>query len=89
MECLVKERRDLRKRWRKGSLEEMEGISLLQTDLKECLERLQRVENLRFQCTKERARTLFYKDPFRFVKELFTKEKSGVLQVSKRELEDH
>lgn len=29
------------------------------------------------------------RNPFRFVKGLFTKEKSGPLQVSKRELEDH
>ncbi|XP_016102606.1 uncharacterized protein [Sinocyclocheilus grahami] len=38
---------------------------------------------------KERTRTSFYKDPFRFVKALFTKEKSGSLKVSKKELEDH
>lgn len=34
IECLVKERRDLRKQRRKGSIEEREGINLLQTDLK-------------------------------------------------------
>ncbi len=31
----------------------------------------------------------FYKDPFRFVKGLFIKEKSGSLKVPKRELENH
>lgn len=66
------------------------GIDLLQKDLKGCLGRLRRAENLRTQCKrKERARASFYKDPFRFVKGLFTKEKSRSLKVPKRELEDH
>ena len=31
----------------------------------------------------------FYKDPFKFVKGLFIKEKSGSLSVSKADLEKH
>ncbi|KAJ8413897.1 hypothetical protein AAFF_G00064950 [Aldrovandia affinis] len=87
---LVKQRRDLRKQWKRASVEERAGIDLLQTDLKGRLGRLRRAENLRTRRKrKERARTTFYKDPFRFVKGLFTKEKSGSLKVPKRELEDH
>ena len=87
---LVKERRDLRKQWKRASAEERVGIDLLQTDLKGRLGRLRRAENLRTRHKrKERVRTSFYKDPFRFVKGLFTKEKSGSLKVPNRELEDH
>ncbi|KAJ8409025.1 hypothetical protein AAFF_G00240460 [Aldrovandia affinis] len=87
---LVKQRRDLRKQWKRASVEKERGIDLLQTDLKGRLGRLRRAENLRTRRKrKERARTTFYKDPFRFVKGLFTKEKSGSLKVPKRELEDH
>lgn len=86
----VKQRRDLRKQWMKASVEEKAGIDLLQTDLKGCLGRLRRAENVRTRRKrKERAKKTFYKDPFRFVKGLFTKEKSGSLKVPKRELEDH
>lgn len=86
---MVKERRDLRKEWKKSSPEERAGINLLQKDLKEHLGRLRRTENIRTRRKKESARTSSYKDPFRFVKALFTKEKSGSLKVSKKELEDH
>ncbi|KAJ8362449.1 hypothetical protein AAFF_G00374010 [Aldrovandia affinis] len=76
---LVKQRRDLRKQWKRASVEERAGIDLLQTDLKGRLGRLRRAENLRTRRKrKERARTTFYKDPFRFVKGLFTKEKERV-----------
>lgn len=47
------------------------------------------VENLRIQCEKEKARSSFYKDPFRFVRGLFTKEKCGSSETSKRALVDH
>lgn len=71
-------------------MEERTAINLLHADLKGRLTSLQRAENLRTQRKrKEKARTTFYKDPFRFVKGLFTKEKSGSLKEPKRELEDH
>ncbi|XP_042589393.1 general transcription factor II-I repeat domain-containing protein 2-like [Cyprinus carpio] len=38
---------------------------------------------------KEKARTDFYKDPFEFVKGIFTKEKSGFLKTSKDQVEEH
>lgn len=74
---------------RKASLEERKGINLLQADPKERLRRLHRAENLSIQQKKERTRTSLYQDPFRFVKGLFTKEKSGSLTMLERDLEDH
>lgn len=63
-------------------MEERAAIDLLAS--------VRRAENLRTQRKrKEKARTSFYKDPFRFVKGLFTKEKSGSPKELKRELEDH
>lgn len=47
IKCLVKERIDLRKQWRKGSIEEKEGIIYCEQTKKECLTRLRREENLR------------------------------------------
>ncbi|KAE8284701.1 hypothetical protein D5F01_LYC16134 [Larimichthys crocea] len=37
---------------------------------------------------KEQTRTRFYKDPFKFLKTLFTKEKSGVLKTTQNDLEE-
>lgn len=90
IKLLVRERRELSKRWKKAPPEEKVGIDFLQMDLKVRLGRLRRAENLRTRRKrKEKARTAFYSDPFRFVKGLFTKEKSGSLMVPKQELEDH
>ena len=33
--------------------------------------------------------TAFYRDPYKFIKSLFVKEKSRILKVLVRELEDH
>lgn len=38
---------------------------------------------------KERKRTAFYRDPYKFVKDLFVKEKSGTLKAPVRELGEH
>ncbi len=87
---LVKERRRLRKLWRKATVEEREGINFLQEDLKHRLSKLRRAESLRMRRKKkEKARTDFYKDPFKFVKGIFTKEKSGFLKTSKDQVEEH
>ncbi|XP_035862163.1 uncharacterized protein LOC118496075 [Sander lucioperca] len=77
---LVKERRQLKKQWRKATEEEKEGINLLQEEIQSRLATLRRAENLlRKRRRKEQTRSRFYKDPFKFVKSLFTKEKSGSL----------
>ncbi|KAK0136753.1 Retrovirus-related Pol polyprotein from type-2 retrotransposable element R2DM [Merluccius polli] len=90
IERLVKERRGLKKQWRKAPEEEKEGINVLQAEIKNRLSALRRAENLRKRRKKkERARSNFFKDPFKFVKGLFTKEKSGNLQTTKECLEAH
>ncbi|KAI5086482.1 hypothetical protein C0J45_23354, partial [Silurus meridionalis] len=87
---LVKERRQLKKQWRKAIEEEKEGINLLQEEIRGRLATLRRAENfLRKRRRKEQTRSRFYKDPFKFVKTLSTKEKSGSLSVSKADLEEH
>lgn len=87
---LVKERRRLRKLWRKATAEEKEGINLLQENLKHRLSKLRRAESLRMRRKKkEKARTDFYKDPFKFMKGIFTKEKSGSLKTSRDQVEEH
>ncbi|MGH0133166.1 UNVERIFIED_CONTAM: hypothetical protein FKN15_013631, partial [Acipenser sinensis] len=65
-----------------------EGLNLLQRVIKDKLATLRRAERLRKRYKKkERARANFYKDPFKFVKKLFTSEKNGTLKASKVELE--
>ena len=87
---LVKERRQLKKLWRKATEEEKEGINLLQEEIRGRLATLRRAENLRKKRKrKEHTRSRFYKDPFKFVKSLFTKEKSGKLSVTRADLEEH
>ena len=87
---LVRERRNLRKQWKKASDPEREGLMLLQGDIKLRLATLRRAENLRkLRKKKEHTRTRFYKNPFKFVKDLFAKDKSGFLKTSKQELEEH
>lgn len=63
---------------------------LLQRDIKCHLATLRSAENLRkLSKKKEHTRTRFYKNPFKFVKDLFAKDKSGTLKSSKQELEKH
>ena len=87
---LVKERRQLKKQWRKATEEEKEGINVLQEEIQSRLSTLRRAENLlKKRRRKEQTRSRFYKDPFKFVKSLFIKEKSGIFSVSKAALEEH
>ena len=87
---LVLRRRQLRKQWKRATIEEKEGIDALQEELRCRLATLRRAENLRRKRKeKERVRTLFYKDPFKFVKGLFNQEKGGILRTSKEEVEEY
>ena len=87
---LIQERRQLKRQWRKATEVEKEGIDCLQADVKERLAVLRRAENIRKnRKKKERARIAFYKDPFRFVKSLFSKEKNGSLMEPKQKLEEY
>lgn len=47
MDRLVKERRQLKKQWRKATEEEKEGINVLQEEIQRRLVTLRRAENLR------------------------------------------
>ena len=76
----------MKKQWRKDLEEEKEEINLLQAEITSRLSTLRRAENLRRRRKrKEHARSSFFKDPFKFVKSLFTKEKSGKLKTSKKD----
>lgn len=87
---LVQERRQLKKVWRKSTDVEKEGINALQMDIKIRLTSLRKAETLRKRRRKkERTRTRFYKDPYAFLKGLFSSEKSGSLKTTKRDVEDH
>lgn len=69
---------------------EKEGISTLQADIRARLASLCRAEILRKRRrNKEDTRTRFYKDPFKFLKTLFIKEKIGVLKTTKDDLEEY
>ncbi|MGH0133044.1 UNVERIFIED_CONTAM: hypothetical protein FKN15_036206 [Acipenser sinensis] len=84
IERLVRERRQLRKQWRRAEQSQKEGLNLLQRVIKDKLATLRRAERLRKRYKKkECARANFYKDPFKFVKKLFTSEKNGTLKASK------
>lgn len=87
---LVQERRQLKRQWKKASEVEKEGINALQAGIKSRLSSLRKTETLRKRRKKkEHTRTQFYKDPYKFLKGLFSKEKSGILKTTKKDLEDH
>ncbi len=87
---LEKERRHLRRQWKKATEVEREGIEVVQGHSKQRLATLRRAECLRKQRKKkQRTRTAFYRDPYKFVKDLFVKETTGTLKVHVRELEEH
>lgn len=90
IDWIVKERRQLKKQWGKAIEEEKECINLLQKEIQGRLAALRRAENLlRKRIRKEQTRSRFYKDPFKYVTSLLTKEKSVSLSVSKADLEEH
>ncbi|XP_061105462.1 olfactory receptor 1F1-like [Conger conger] len=66
VEKTSRERRQLRKQWKKVSDAERDGLMLLQGDIKCRLATLRRAENLRkLRKRKEHTRTWFYKNPFK------------------------
>ncbi|KAL6462518.1 hypothetical protein MHYP_G00289400 [Metynnis hypsauchen] len=89
IERLVKERRQLKKQWKKTNELERGGLEALQCDIKQRLVTLRRAEYLRRQRRKkERARVSFYKNPFKFTKSLFVQEKSGTLKAPLKDIEE-
>lgn len=90
MERFVKEKRQLRKQWKKATKGEKKGLEALQAEIKQLLAKLRRAECLRRQRKKkDRARTSFYSEPYKFVKRFFAKGKSGILRTPVRELEEY
>ncbi|KAL7834877.1 hypothetical protein SRHO_G00291350 [Serrasalmus rhombeus] len=89
IERLVKERRQLKKQWKKANEVERLGLKALQSDIKQRLATLRRAEHLRRQRRKkERARVSFYKNPFKLTKSLFVQEKSGTLKAPLKDIEE-
>ena len=80
----------MRKRWRKAVPEEKEGLKVLWDDIKQKLAKLRRAERLRRrQKRKEKERKDFFRDPFRFCRQLLDEKRSGKLSISKEDLEQH
>lgn len=85
IDWLVQERRQ----WKKATEDEKEVINLLQEKIQSRLATLRRAESLLKHRRKDQTRSRFYKAPSKYVKSLYTKEKSGGLSVSKANLEEH
>ncbi|KAL7852846.1 hypothetical protein SRHO_G00186310 [Serrasalmus rhombeus] len=89
IERLVKERRQLKKQWKKANELERVGLEALQSNIKQRLAKLRTAEHLRRQRRKkERARVSFYKNTFKFTKSLFVQEKSGTLKAPLKDIEE-
>ena len=90
IERLVRERRRLEKQWKKAEDVDKTNINILHADIKSRLASLRRAEKLReSRKKKERTRSRFLKNPYKFAKTLFNNEKCGRLNVSRDELDDH
>lgn len=75
---------------KKASGVEKHSINTLQADIKNRLASLHRAENLgKHRMKKEKTRTRFDKDLFKFLKTLFTKEKSGAIKTTRKDLEEY
>lgn len=87
---LVKERRALRKVWKKAEEQEKQGLKALWNQVKSCLTSLRRAERIRKRWKKKESQCArFLKDPFRMARSLLEEKKSGTLVMAKEELEDH
>ncbi len=89
IELLKSDRRHLRKRWRKAVPEE-KGLKLLWNDLKQRLAKLRRAERIRRRRKrKEKERKNFFKDPFKYARQLLDEKRSGKLVITKEDLEHY
>ena len=90
IDALVQDRRQLSRRWRKASEEEREGLKVLWNEVRQklaCLRRAERIRKRRKRKEKERAR--FIRNPFRHARQLLEEKKSGKLEATKEEIEQH
>ena len=90
LEELRAQKKRLRKRWLNATEEEKEGIKVLYEDIKAQHRTAMRQER-RFQRKKQRRRSCqnFLKNPYGFAKQIFVESKSGKLNCTQRDLEDH
>lgn len=87
---LRSEQRLLKRRLKESHLQEKEGILILLNEIKQEILKISRAENQRKKRKKRRqARKSFYTNPYGFAKKLFVESKSGQLDVSQKEIEDH
>lgn len=80
----------MRKAWRRAEEEEKEGLQNLWSQIRTRLTHLRRAERIRRRrSNKEKARTNFFRDPFKYARGLLEEKKSGKLQTTEQELEDY
>ncbi|KAL0965754.1 hypothetical protein UPYG_G00285280 [Umbra pygmaea] len=90
IEQLINARRQLRQNWRKATPQEKEGLKVLWDEVRKNLARLRRVERIRRRRKRrEKERTNFFRDPFKYARQLVDEKRSGKLNISKEELEQH
>lgn len=84
------ELRSLTKAFRKASQEERMGLQQLRDILRRELHTLRKAENARTaRRRKARKRAEFVSNPYKFSKQLFDKERSGQLETSMADIEEH
>ena len=85
-----KEKKSLRTQWLRAPPEEKAGIKVLYEDIKKRLRLVMRVERKKERRRmKQKARKEFLANPYKFAKSLFQESRSGNLECSKEELENH
>ncbi|KAK7930262.1 hypothetical protein WMY93_006657 [Mugilogobius chulae] len=90
IETLLLERRQLHKRWRKATTEEKAGLKVLWNEVKQRLAKLRRADRIRRRRKrKEKERKDFFRNPYKFARQLLDEKRSGSLNISKEELEQH
>ena len=90
MKKLRKEKNSLRKRWRKATTDEKEGLTVLYENLKKrCRETERNIRRNERRKESRRTRERFLKNPYAATKKMFTESKSGRLNCSKAELDNH
>ncbi|KAK0156469.1 hypothetical protein N1851_000237 [Merluccius polli] len=87
---LVQRRRQLRKNWRKATHAEKEGLKALWEEVRKRLAELRRAERIRKHSKrKQKERASFFKNPFRHARKLLEEKKSGKLETTREQLEQH
>ncbi|RXN34466.1 olfactory receptor 6N2-like protein [Labeo rohita] len=87
---LVQRRRQLRKNWRKATHAEREGLKVLWEEVRKRLAGLRRAERIRKRSQrKQKERANFFKDPFKYARQLLEEKKSGKLETTREKLEQH